>query len=150
MEGLFSCWRIGQQGQDLVDFMEGSRPSVYEYQGDGILMRRSLMHEMNRHFSKLIHIYGKCELRQFIDFGFMGPPIVLVEPMVPQTLDFSEGCAVYQIKLQKRKGSVPSQLTPSSWSGRRAEESLLLVWSRRESGTWILKGVGNAMACWSD
>lgn len=68
VEGLFSRWRVRQQGKNLVDFVKRSWPSMYENQGDGIFMGRSLMYEMNRHFSKVIHVNGKRELRQFIDF----------------------------------------------------------------------------------
>ena len=75
----------------------------------------------------------------------MSTPIVVVEPVIAETLDFRDWCAIYAIRRpsgRERGEKEPSQLMPSSWSGRRDEESLRLVCSRRESGTWIVKAVG--------
>jgi hypothetical protein len=130
--------------------MEGSRPAMDKKKGDCIWSGQSFfMNKVDCHFSEIIHINRECELWQFVDFRFMGTPIVVVEPVVLQSFDFRDGSAIlgFSIRYGKRR---PSQTTLRGLSGSLVDSSLRLVWARTSSETWILNGVGLVMAPYCD
>jgi len=73
-----------------------------KYESNGIGNQRRFMNEMNRHFTEAIDNNGHCELRKpIIDVRFMLPPVVVIEPMIPESLNLGHGRPIYSASASK-------------------------------------------------
>src|SRR5215211_1437402 len=80
---------VGEGGGQVQVFQEGVGPAVGQDQREGVGLGRAEVREVDG-----LAVDGGGELRDLVELGLPGPPVVVVAPVVDQVLDIAEGDAV--------------------------------------------------------
>src|SRR5262249_37433164 len=76
---------VGQRADDLVELVNGTGPAVDEDQRQGVLLLRPHVDEVD---GKLVDL--GYELRQLVEFTFLGPPVVFIFPVGDEILHVAQ------------------------------------------------------------
>ena len=72
---------------ELLDFEEGSGPTVQEEEGYGTLDTRGCMDKMNIEHAEILELDRGLKLRELVDLRFLLPPVIFLQPELNSVLD---------------------------------------------------------------
>ena len=80
------CRRIGERLDDLVELHDRARPAVGDEKRHRVRVAALAVNEVD-----VETVDGRGELREAVEVGFAGAPIVVVQPVVAQFVGVGEG-----------------------------------------------------------
>ena len=82
-----------EEGEEFLDFEEGTRPAVAEEERNGVRARAGLVDEVQGDVVEVGNWDRGFELRKVVESGFGFAPVELFAPVFDESRDFSDGCA---------------------------------------------------------